>query len=112
MSGDRWQHVNELFHAALEREGAAREAFLRDACRGDEELYADVTSLIAADAETPAIALEQLGERVAEDWVAGTERRRSSGGRSIAIRSSRTSGRAGWAMSTARPTPCSVATSR
>ena len=74
MSGDRWQRVNELFHAALEREGATRDAFLREACRGDEELYADVTSLIAADAETPAIALEHLGESMAADWAAGTER--------------------------------------
>ena len=74
MSGDRWQRVNELFHAALERESATRDAFLRDACRGDEELYADVTSLIAADARTPAIALEHLGESVAADWAAGTER--------------------------------------
>ena len=29
MSGDRWQHVNDLFHAALEREGAARDTFQR-----------------------------------------------------------------------------------
>jgi hypothetical protein len=47
MSGDRWQRVNDLFHAALEREGAARDTFLRKVCGADEALYAEVVSLIA-----------------------------------------------------------------
>jgi eukaryotic-like serine/threonine-protein kinase len=74
MSGERWQRVNELFHAALEREGPDREAFLRDACAEDDGLYAEVVSLIAADAAVPAYALEQLGEDIAADWAAGEAR--------------------------------------
>src|SRR4051794_6170045 len=75
MSGDRyWQRVNDLFHASLEREGAARDTFLREACGADEALYTEVLSLIAADAATPAVSLEQLGEHAAADWAAGQER--------------------------------------
>ena len=73
MSDIRWQRVNDLFHEALERDGAARETFLREACAGDEALYAEVASLIAADAATPAIALERLGEDLAADWAAGPD---------------------------------------
>ena len=47
MSAVRWQRANGLFHAALEREVAARESFLREACGDDAELYGDVASLIA-----------------------------------------------------------------
>ncbi len=74
MSGDRWQRLDDLFHAALEREGAAREAFLRGACAGDELLYAEIVSLIAADSASPAVPLERIGEHAAADWASGTER--------------------------------------
>src|SRR5262245_32287927 len=74
MSGDRWQRVNDLFHAALDREGAARETFLHEACGSDDALYEDVVSLIAADSAAPAVPLEQLGEHAAADWASGQER--------------------------------------
>src|SRR5262245_23645371 len=74
MSADRWQRVNELFHAALEREGAARDTFLRESCGPDDALYREVASLIAADSATPAVPLERLGERAAADWASGQER--------------------------------------
>jgi hypothetical protein len=44
----RWQKVEQLFHAALEREPGAREAFLKEACSGDDELRCEVESLVAA----------------------------------------------------------------
>jgi len=48
MSSPRWEKVEELFHAALEREPAARNAFLNEACNGDSELRREVESLVAA----------------------------------------------------------------
>jgi Tol biopolymer transport system component len=42
---DRWQRVKELFGAALELPAAAREAYLREACGGDEALRRDVELL-------------------------------------------------------------------
>ncbi len=41
--------VEELFHAALEREPGERDAFLKEACGGDDALLHEVTSLLEAD---------------------------------------------------------------
>ncbi|HEU4415878.1 MAG TPA: serine/threonine-protein kinase [Candidatus Angelobacter sp.] len=44
----QWARIKELFGAAVELESSQREAFLRDACGPDEELRAEVDSLLAA----------------------------------------------------------------
>jgi hypothetical protein len=46
MRPDRWRQVERLYHSALEREGSSRDAFLREACRDDEELRREVASLL------------------------------------------------------------------
>ena len=46
MRPDRWRQVESLYHSALEREEPARDAFLREACREDEELRCEVRSLL------------------------------------------------------------------
>jgi serine/threonine-protein kinase len=57
----RWRQVEQLYHAALERDAAGRAAFVREACGGDEELRQEVESLLAHDPgaeqllETPAL---------------------------------------------------------
>ncbi len=48
MTPERWRRVDELFHSALERDGAARAAFLAEACAGDEALRGEVERLLAA----------------------------------------------------------------
>lgn len=47
-SPERFQQVRNVFDAALERTGAAREAYLREACAGDENLGREVGELLAA----------------------------------------------------------------
>ena len=60
---DRWQQASQIYLAALEREMADRDAFLREACAGDDGLRREVESLLGyeggADAwiERPAVAL-------------------------------------------------------
>ena len=54
---ERWQQVESLFHEALQRDPAHRDAFVRGACRGDTELQREVSSLLvnhdeATDCET------------------------------------------------------------
>ena len=54
---DRFQHVERIFHEALQRDPAHREAFLREACQGDAALHWEVSSLLenhdeAGSAET------------------------------------------------------------
>ena len=54
MTPVRWQKISQLFHAALEREGDDRAAFLADACGGDEALRCELESLLAQPASTQA----------------------------------------------------------
>jgi Tol biopolymer transport system component/serine/threonine protein kinase len=46
MDMQRWQQIETLYHAALEREPGARAAFLAHACAGDEELRREVEKLL------------------------------------------------------------------
>src|SRR5262245_4774801 len=48
MTPERWQKVNNLFHSALKRDPADREAFLEEACRGDSSLRSEIESLISS----------------------------------------------------------------
>ena len=43
-----WDAVNDLFHAALERTGDARRAFLAEACAGDDALRLQLERLVRA----------------------------------------------------------------
>ncbi len=49
MHPDRWRRVADTYDAAMEREPAARGAFLEEACADDEDLRREVESLIAAE---------------------------------------------------------------
>jgi serine/threonine protein kinase len=49
MKPERWQQVEQLYHAALEREPEERAAFLNKACDGDGALRQEVESLLAYD---------------------------------------------------------------
>ena len=59
----RWQRVEELLGAALERDAAEREEFLDEACAGDPELRRELGSLLAAHERTGA--LDRLAADVA-----------------------------------------------
>jgi serine/threonine protein kinase/Tol biopolymer transport system component len=60
MTGDRetarWEQVESLFHAALQRPPAERDDFLRDACRDDPALRDDVASLLTNAGDEPPLA--------------------------------------------------------
>jgi hypothetical protein len=43
---ERWARLDELYHAALEQPEEQRDAFLRAACGGDQELQREVSSLL------------------------------------------------------------------
>jgi eukaryotic-like serine/threonine-protein kinase len=43
---ERWREIERLYYAALERDAAARGAFLHEACGGDEGLRREVESLL------------------------------------------------------------------
>ncbi len=49
MKPERWEKVERLYHAALERASDERAAFLDEACVGDQDLRREVESLLAYD---------------------------------------------------------------
>jgi serine/threonine protein kinase len=46
MDSDQWKQLDKLLHAALQRRPEERDAFLREACAGDEELGCEARSLL------------------------------------------------------------------
>jgi eukaryotic-like serine/threonine-protein kinase len=73
MNAERWQQIEELFHAALACEPGLRPAFLASRCGADKVLRSEVESLLSSHEsaddfiETPAgdVAAELLGAQAA-----------------------------------------------
>jgi serine/threonine-protein kinase len=57
---ERWQQIEDLFHAALEVEPAARQSFLDDACGGDGDLRREVESLLDQDGKNGRLVSQPL----------------------------------------------------
>ena len=49
MDPERWARAKELFNDALERSPGTRDAFLREACVGDERLRETVATMLARE---------------------------------------------------------------
>src|SRR5499426_164582 len=49
MKPERWQQIDQLLEAALDRRPEERSAFLAVACAGDESLRLEVESLLRSD---------------------------------------------------------------
>ena len=64
MTPQRFQQIRNVFEAAVEREVGARSGFLEEACRGDEDLRAEVSRLLTAHAR-PAGVLEPPAANIA-----------------------------------------------
>jgi hypothetical protein len=43
---ERWARIKEIYHSALEIEPGRREAYLEEACSGDDALYTEVACLL------------------------------------------------------------------
>jgi serine/threonine protein kinase/Tol biopolymer transport system component len=48
MTPERWRQITDVFHTALARDTAAREAFLEQACGADRDLRGEVDAMLAA----------------------------------------------------------------
>src|SRR5262245_50447476 len=74
MTPERWQSIKQLYHTALERDAHEREAFLVEACSGNEALRSEVESLLRCDARAEqfmeAPALEVAAQLQAEEQAA------------------------------------------
>jgi len=75
MTPDRWRQVADVYESALDREPAAREAFLAEACRDDTDLRLEVESLLAHEDMPLVVDREMLA--VAAVVLEGTSRLQS-----------------------------------
>jgi hypothetical protein len=66
MEAERWQRVERLYHAALERDPANRAAFLQENCGGDEVLRREVQEMLAL-ADQHASFMERPALEIALD---------------------------------------------
>jgi serine/threonine protein kinase len=69
MTPDRWQEIEQVFHAALQRNPDERTNFLKEACAGDNELYGNVKSLLASS-EQDDIFFEHSASALAAEMFA------------------------------------------
>jgi serine/threonine protein kinase len=65
---ERWRQIVDLFHAALERDGEARAAFLAERTAGDPEMRREVESLLASHSRSGAF-LDEPAWAVAADLI-------------------------------------------
>lgn len=65
MTPERWRQINDLFHAALELQGAARQSLLDRTAASDPELAAEVRSLLAVHNSSDQSFLEEPAWAVA-----------------------------------------------
>ena len=63
MTPERWQTIEELFHAALQRGPDDHRSFLEEACAGDDELRHEVSELLAS--------LEEAGDFIEQAPLVG-----------------------------------------
>src|SRR5688572_19622205 len=70
MTPDRWQQIEQLYHAALEQPEAQRDAWLTHACAADEELRTEIESMLAVDAS--AVAFFSAPPAVLRDVTIGS----------------------------------------
>jgi serine/threonine protein kinase len=69
MKSKLWRRIEELFHRSLELESSSRSNFLKEASGGDDELRAEVESLLAQE-ETTGVFLETPALQVAAKALA------------------------------------------
>jgi serine/threonine protein kinase/Tol biopolymer transport system component len=71
MNPERWQQVKRLYNSALELRSKQREAFLEEACAGDESLRSEIDLLLARRPEAEgffeAPAMELAAQALARD---------------------------------------------
>ncbi len=66
MTPQRWQQIEQLYHAALDRAAEERAAFLAAACQGDDILRREIESLLASHEEVGSFI-----DKPPDDIVAG-----------------------------------------
>jgi len=73
MDSARWHRIQTLFHEAADLPGSQRQTFLKDACRDDGALMADVTAMLEEDSRGASLLdrdVANLAHRIIGDGTA------------------------------------------
>ncbi len=73
MDGARWEQVQSLFHQAADLPKAEQEAFLKNQCGADSELWAEVMALLREDADGGSLLdgdVAQVADEILNDPAA------------------------------------------
>jgi len=71
MSGDRWNRIEVVYHAALDRPPEERRAFIAAACQGDDGLRQEIEDLVGRHRPSGEHPLDRPAWRPAADSSAG-----------------------------------------
>ena len=82
MSDERWEEIEKLYHATVEKDKKDRPAFLNDASGGDEELRSEVESLLAYEDRAEQF-IESPAVEIAARMMAENTRAKVSAGQMI-----------------------------
>jgi serine/threonine protein kinase/Tfp pilus assembly protein PilF len=66
MDHERWKRIDEIFHAALDRDSSARARYLREACQDDDSLRIEVETLIVSHEKESSLFENQATDLAAE----------------------------------------------
>lgn len=69
MDSSRWERIQELFHAAADLPQPEQPAFLKTACKGDNDLFSEISAMLAQDAGGDSLLDRNLAD-VAEKTLA------------------------------------------
>ena len=67
MTTAQWNHVKEVFEAALDRRQPERSAYIAGACHGDDEVRREVESLLSAHDRDSNFMNEPVGTLLPND---------------------------------------------
>jgi len=76
MDPQQWQQVDNLLHLVLDRPPEDRDAFLRQACAGDEALEREVRSLLTSQEQAGSF-LQNLAIEVAAQALVDSKTKRA-----------------------------------
>ncbi len=83
MDPERWKRLDELFHAALEREPEGRAGFILKVCGDDEELRRELESMLDHNEQAKSGFIDAPAYEVAADAILSTEHSDSLIGRTL-----------------------------
>jgi serine/threonine-protein kinase len=72
MKPERWQRIEQIYNAALEQRPGEREAFLQQACAGNESLRAEVESLLGCASRAQGFIEQPAIEEATQAVAAGS----------------------------------------